>query len=176
MAFAKKQIDTEAKSVAILFEDGTEARHSLNDLSQEMIVQLALHGLSQKLGDSYSGAEAAVSDGEAPSKVAYAQGTVSRVWGSLTSNEWSAKREGSGSGSVTLLAKAIAQALGVGTPEEAQAKLDSMDKETRAKIRNVPKVALAVANLKAEQAARAAAKAQAAAGTDTGTDLAGLFA
>ena len=175
MAFAKKQIDTEARVVTILFEDGTEARHTLGDLSPEIVTQLALHGLSQKLGDSYSGAEAAVADGEAPSKVDYAKGTVTRVWASLISGEWSAKREGSGGGSITMLARAIAEALGV-EPTEAQAKLDSMDKETKAKIRAVPKVALALAKLKAEQAARAAEKAQAAAAAGTGPSLEGLFA
>lgn len=171
MAFAKKTVDTEARVVTIQLEDGTSTSHALDNLPAGIITLLALHGLSQKLGDSYAGAEAAVAEGEAESKVAFAKGSVSRVWDQLTKGEWSAKREGTGG--IPLLARAIAEVLGI-APEEAAAKLEGMDKETKKKVQGSPKVALALANLKAQAAARAAERAAAAA-AQGGEDVAGLL-
>lgn len=171
MAFAKKTVDTEARVVKILLEDGAEMNFDLGSLSPEIVTQLALHGLSQKLGDSYAGAEAAVAEGEAESKVGFAKGSLTRVWTQLSAGEWSAKREGTGG--IPLLARAIAEVLGI-APEEAAAKLEGMDKETKKKVQGSPKVALALANLKAAAATRAAERAAAVA-AQGGEDVAGLL-
>ena len=51
----KKKIDVEAKTVTFTFEDDSTQVLELGNLTPEMQTQLALHGLSQKAGDSYAG-------------------------------------------------------------------------------------------------------------------------
>ena len=59
--------------------------YNLHDLSEVMIKRLALHGLSQKLGDSYANASA---DGSDPRERA------NSVWANLSNNEWGTERGG----------------------------------------------------------------------------------
>ena len=49
----KKSVSVENESVTFGFE-GNSVEFRLDQLSGEMITRLALHGLSQKLGDSYA--------------------------------------------------------------------------------------------------------------------------
>jgi hypothetical protein len=172
MAFAKKTVDTETRIITIQLEDGSSTSHALDSLPPAIITQLALHGLSQKLGDSYAGAENAVAEGEAETKVGFAKSAVARVWTQLSAGEWSAKREGTGG--ISMLARAIAEVLGI-TPEDAAAKVEGMDKETKKKVQSSPKVAVALAKLKAAAAARAAERAAAAAEAAGGEDVASLL-
>lgn len=53
------KIATKAKhkeGVCFKFEDGSITDVKLEDFTHEMVVELAIHGLSQKLGDSYASA------------------------------------------------------------------------------------------------------------------------
>lgn len=84
MGQIKKSVDMEAGCVVINFEDQVE-KYKLNDLSEVMIKRLALHGLSQKLGDSYANASA---DGSDPRERA------NGVWDNLSNNEWGTERGG----------------------------------------------------------------------------------
>lgn len=172
MTLAKKTVDTDSRSVTILLGDGSSTTHSLSDLPAEIVTQLALHGLSQKLGDSYSGAANAVAEGEAPDAVTYAKETIARVWATLTAGDWSATR--SGGGAISMLARAVAEVLGI-EPAEAAAKLEGMEKEAKKKVQSSPKVAVVLARMKAENAARAAARAQAAADEGSSEDVEALL-
>ena len=49
----KKSVSVENESVTFGFE-GNDVEFRLDQLPSEMVVRLALHGLSQKLGDSYA--------------------------------------------------------------------------------------------------------------------------
>lgn len=97
---AKKDYDVETASFNVVFADGSKREVNLSDLPQEIQVTLALHGLAQKLGDSYASVKGNVGDAIKKFDAVLAQ---------LTSGEWAAKREGEGSSKVTELAEAIAR-------------------------------------------------------------------
>jgi hypothetical protein len=87
--------------------DGKPAQEvtiSLSDLSPEIVTRLALHGLSQKIGDSYAGAAAEPN----PTKYSFEQ--IEDVIGQLKRGEW--RVTAAGGPKATLLAKAIARVTG----------------------------------------------------------------
>lgn len=132
--------------VNITFADDSVEDTSLllSDLSDEIVQRLALHGLSQKLGDSYSGVKDVVMAAE----------RVKAVISNLTSGNWNAVREGSGSARATDLATAVSKVLGIEL-SEAIAKLAEKSKEEKSAIRKNGKVARALLEI---QAARLEAK------------------
>lgn len=130
----KKQIDADAKTITFTFENGDSATYNLGDLSPEIQTRLALHGLSQKLGDSYASAK-----DEAPARVA-------GVWETLSKGEWTSRSEG-GAPRVTQLARAIAQVMGAPI-EGVVAKLADMEADQKKAIAASPDVAAALAEIK----------------------------
>ena len=158
---AKKTINVEGNSVTFKFSDGSEQVANLNELSAETLKQLALHGASAKLGDSYASAGEIEEEGGDP--IAWAKGIVSTTWNNLKQGLWSVR--GEGGVRVTVLAQAVAMVYGI-TPEQAAEKLAEMDEDKRKALSAAPKIAAKVAGLKAEAAAKRAAAAQAAAGSD----------
>lgn len=128
----------------------------LDELTPEMIRELAVHGLGQKVGDSYAGAMS----------LAEAKANAERVWENLKNGMWSGERA-SGTGD---LAEAIHMATGQSV-EECEALVAGMDKDKKAAARKIPQVASALASIKAKRLA-----AKAGADTDEGKDkLAALF-
>lgn len=154
---AKKVINVEANSVAFKFSDGSEIAVNLGELSQDTLKQLALHGVSAKLGDNYAGAAEVEEEGGDP--IAWAKEQVRQTWENLKQGLWTVR--GEGGVRVTVLALAIAAVYGI-TPEEAAEKLSEMDDEKKKGLQAAPKIAAKVASLKAEAAAKRAAAAQAA--------------
>lgn len=75
---SKKMLDD---SVRFEFINGEMLDCALVDIPQEIVHKLALHGLSQKVGDSYAGAES----------VETAKANATAVWNNLTSGLWAAK-------------------------------------------------------------------------------------
>lgn len=139
----------EGTAVVITFEEtGDNLSVDLKDLKPEIVERLALHGLSQKLGDSYAGAEA----NEAFDKAA-------GVAKDLAEGNWTTRVAAGGPRS-TQLAEALAAATGKSL-EEAVAKLEDMDDEQKKALRSHPQIKAELARIKAEKAAAAAAKANA---------------
>jgi hypothetical protein len=133
--------------VEITFSNEETLSVGLSDLSEEIVKQLALHGLSQKLGDSYAG-----SKGDAGEAVKMARAVADR----LKSGEWTAKRESSGgTGRVTDLARALAEVAGKEIVE-AVAVLDGMEKGEKLALRKHARIAAVLARMAMEKAQAAA--------------------
>lgn len=139
----------EGDVLTISFEaEGKELVADISKLPPHIISRLAMHGFSQKLGDSYAGAD----EGEAYDKAA-------GVLEDLMKGEWTSRVAAAGPRS-TQLAEALAAATGH-TIEEAAAKLEQMDDEAKANLRKHPQIKAKMAELKVKRAQEAAAKAAA---------------
>ena len=77
----KKSVNVEKELVSFAFESET-MEFKLADLSNEMVARLALHGLSQKLGDSYADS----------TKVTDPQTAACSVWNNLLEGNWGRER------------------------------------------------------------------------------------
>lgn len=144
---ASKTVSEDA--VTIAFSNEKNLSVSLDSLSPEIQKQLALHGLSQKLGDSYAGCK-----GDVDEAVKLATSVSER----LSNGEFNAKREGSGVGRVTALARAVAEITGHELAETV-AMLDERTKEEKKELRKNPRVEAVMARMKAEEAAEKLEKA-----------------
>lgn len=143
---ASKDILEDLTGVVISFADGETVEVKTTDLSDEIFTRLALHGLSQKLGDSYSG------EGDITVARTKVEGVVTR----LKAGDWKATREGGG-GRITALAQALARVTGR-TVAEATAVIDGMTKEAKASLRKHSGIKVALADIAAEKAKEAAEK------------------
>ena len=90
----KKVVNVENKSVTFGFE-GNSVEFRLDQLPGEMVTRLALHGLSQKLGDSYADS----------TKVTDPKKAATDVWNNLKEGNWGRER-GSSIDHDTLIAEA----------------------------------------------------------------------
>lgn len=130
----------------------------LSKVSAEMIERLALHGASQKIGDSYAGAK---DSGEDP--LAYAKAAIQDTIKQLYSKEnggndtWSVARSGSGAPRTSILVQAYAQVKGISI-EEAQEVISGLNDEEKKVVAAAKKVAAAMAGIRAEAAAAKAKK------------------
>lgn len=162
-AVAKKVLDDVVGKVAFQFADGVSREFRVGDLPQEIIHRLALHGLSQKLGDSYASRD------DKGWTVGECRDEAMRVWANLTNGVW-ADRGGAGTGGI--LAEALARATGRELAE-CVAVVTGLDEDGRKALGKNPQVKAAQAAIQAE---RAAAKAEALEGVEgDGPDLADLF-
>lgn len=172
---AVKKIDTESKSISFHFSDGYKLGIRLEDLSPEIRDMLALHGLSQKIGDSYAGSKEAVEQGFASSELVFAKSEAERVVVNLTAGLWAVRESGP-----SRLAQAIAEALGRDISEiveklnEWKAGGDEGKKNLKA-VRANPKVKAVLARLDREALERKEAGLEAAAGDADTEDVEDLF-
>lgn len=142
---ATKTIDGDV--ITIRFEEtNEELQCNINDIPAEIISRLAMHGLSQKLGDSYAGADAGESFARA-----------NAVAGDLKDGNWSTRVAASGP-RTTQLAEALAAATGKSL-EEAASKLETLDDDAKKGLRAHPQIKVELAKIKAVKAQEAAAKA-----------------
>ena len=142
---AEKDYSVADRKVEILFKNGSVLASRLDDLPGEIVTQLALHGLSQKLGDSYASAKGDVSA---------AFEAASKVMEQLKSGVWKAGREGGdgeGAGRVTELAQAVARFKNVEV-EKAIAALAALPKEKLKEFRAVPAIKAIIAQIRLEKA------------------------
>jgi len=147
MATQIASVTTGADSVTWSFADGTERTVQLGDLSENVINQLALHGLKQKGTDAYSGFGTKYGD-EAVSHAAAANG---RVIEALKNGDFNAARQAGTSGpKVTIWVEALAQAKGCSVAEAADI-YAGLDKEQKAQVRKHSKVKAAKVQLEAER-------------------------
>lgn len=114
----------------------TVLEYNLSLLSETLRTELAIHGLSQKLGDSYSGLET----------VAEAMAMVKSVWANLLADKFNASVSGSG-----LLAEAVARIKGISIAE-AEAKLATADAEVIEKLKGNVKVKAVMVVIRGERA------------------------
>ena len=82
MSRTKKVVDSAALTVTFSYADGGMRVYDANELSEEIRNRLIVHGLAQKLGDSYAGRDDHEDCTEA-------------VWSNLMEGNWGAER-GSG--------------------------------------------------------------------------------
>ena len=82
MSRTKKTVDAVALTVSFSYADGGSRIYNANELPVEILNRLIVHGLSQKLGDSYAGRDDHEDCTEA-------------VWEQLMAGNWGAER-GSG--------------------------------------------------------------------------------
>ena len=121
---------------------------SLKDFSKDIISKLALHGISQKLGDSYASAETSET----------AEVLFNALLKRLTAGEWAKSREsGNGSPRTSQLLQALMRATGK-SEEDCADVLAGMDDDKKKALRSHPEVAAALATLKAEAATAKATK------------------
>jgi hypothetical protein len=142
MAKAKmveKVPDLEAGSVVFKFEDGSETVFDITRVSDEIRAKLALHGASQKIGDSYAGA----GDDEIADPLAYAKERVSDTIERLYAGEWRTATVGTGG----ILAEAMAAVSGK-SREECSALLAEMSDDEKKDLRKKKKIAAALARIK----------------------------
>lgn len=159
--------------VAFVSGDEAIAAVTLESLPKDVVTRLALHGLSQKIGDSYAGAASA----ERP--FAYAVEAIKETIAQLMRGEWRVAAVAGGP-RATLLARAIARATGqalesiMATLAEQEATLDEEGYKTLLKqLRADPAVKQATAAIKLEDAAAEAEKAK---GVTGESGLAAIFA
>ena len=134
---ATKTVDTEHNSVLFKFVDGTEFTAHLNKVNDNIRTRLALHGLAQKLGDTYAG------DVESPAE------SVKDMFEELVGGEWSTRKPGEPR--TALVVEAISRVLGK-TLEDAKSFWEGLSDEGKKKARAKPKVQLAMADIQRERA------------------------
>lgn len=159
---ASKAVDAEQGLVTITPEGGEAITANLADMPDEIVRQLALHGLSQKLGDSYAGA------GQEENPVAVITANVTGLIDQLKAGTWSSRSGGGGGPRVTLLAEAIHRVTGKEL-EECTAVVGDMSNEDKATWRKHPQVAKAIAEIRAEREAEKAKKLDGQEGEDLGS-------
>lgn len=135
-------------AVQFVLGNGLKVVVALAELGEEMQVQLMLHGLSQKVGDSAAGFSKA-------KDFSGAFGAMQAVADNLLNGVWT-NRSGSGAGD---LVQAIADLQGVSV-ETAQAAVDRMDEEQQTAFLKHPAIKAKMAEIKAERAKANAAGAE----------------
>lgn len=141
-ALVRKTIDT--ASGAVIWSNaktGDEIdRQSLQDLSEEMKTRLALHGLSQRGGDSYASA----------SNISEVQEALSKTLTSIRAGTWSNARSAGGS-AVPLIVRALAKALGI-EESKAQEIYAEMPTGEQRILRKIPEIAAVLEELRPPKA------------------------
>jgi len=152
---------------------------SLADVPAAMLTRLALHGISQKVGDSYANAA------KAENPLTFVRDAIKETIEQIVKGEW--RITTAGGIRVSLLARALARATGK-TPEEAQGVIDlysDLDDEGepseagKAWLKNIKaqdaiKAATAAIKLEDNEKAKARLAERAAKGGDA-ADLGALF-
>ena len=152
----KKIVDLAAQSVTFDFGDGTKEVFLLASCPEETRIQLALHGGSQKIGDSYAGAK------EAGDVLAYAKQSTRDTIAQLYAGDWAVRGTGEGIRRASDLATALARiSEAQGKPKSVEAWTEYLDKATdeqKAALKSTKAVAAEIAKIVAERAAEKAKK------------------
>lgn len=157
---ATKSYNEETGDVRFEFANGNTLTINVNAVPEAIRNHALAHGLLQKIGDSYAGAESVEEAFEA------ANDTLDTIKG----GEWKAARAGVGAGGGDLI-KALAAATGR-TEDECKVVIANADADLRKQIRKQPQVAAELAKI---QAAKLLAKAAKVSDDTSGVDLAALM-
>lgn len=148
--FAVKSANAETGDYEFHFGNGHTIKGNIKDFSHEIQRELLMHGLLQKVGDSYSGAK-----GDFAKAIESAQGVVDQ----LREGKWTAGRVAAERGpKIGELVEAVAR-LQKKPVAEVAAILEKADDGKRKALRSHPAVKAAIAAIRAEKAAAAAEKA-----------------
>lgn len=150
MSKFRKVVNEAARSVTFqtVDDEGKVQREQVAELAkcnEETTFRLALHGISQKVGDSYSGA------GDEADPVAFAEACIEETIAQLYAGDW--RVTGGGGPRVSDLAKALSRLNGKSVEDNQKALAEASDEQKKA-MRKHPKVALALAEI-AEESAKA---------------------
>lgn len=154
---AKKVLGTDG--VDFEFTNGETLTANLGMLPEDIITRLAVHGLSQKIGDSYASAN------EKGWSVDECRDQALSVYNSLMDGNWAS----SGGSGTNILAEAVARITGLDV-DECAAKVRGMTDEERKELAKRADVKAVVLDIKAERA-----KAKVKDGDTDASDLADLF-
>lgn len=144
-----------APGVKFVLPNGTTHEVDLSKLPEAVVVRLAVHGLSQKIGDSYAGA------GKAEDPIAYADEAIRETIEQLLKGEWRvASIAGAAGPKIGKLVRAVARAFGI-TVEAAASTFEDKEmslseEEYKAFVKTVRAdagVKKALADITAEEAA-----------------------
>lgn len=143
--------EREGTTLTGTFQDGTTISVDVNTLPAEQQVNLQMHGLEQKLRDSYSSAKG---------NCEFAKGSVNKVLDNLRDNKWTASRASAEGGSKAVeVVQAIANLKGLDL-SAVQAAFDSATDEQRAAWKAHPAVKAEIASIRAAAAMERAQKAK----------------
>ena len=134
-----------ANVVQFVLGNGLKVEADMAELPATMVTQLALHGLSQKVGDAAAGFSKA-------GDYSGAFGAMQQVVDNLYAGQWSTRGQGGG---ISDLVQAIAELRGVEL-DAAQAAIDAMDEEQLKRVTSHPQIKAKVADIKAVRLAKAA--------------------
>ncbi len=135
MNIAKKLV--EDTSIIFIFADETSETIELDFFSKEIINRAALHGFSQKLGDSYSGI----------TNVAEAKLAMHGVLAALRAGDWNRKGGSTGGKWVEALARATGE-----TIERTLEAWDKMTDEVKAATKKHPDLIKVLREIELERA------------------------
>ena len=142
----KKTTDT---GIEIAFESGETLAVNLEELNPEIVTKLAIHGLSQKVGDSYAGAELSEAH-------ELAAGVVER----LVAGDWQAARaSGGGTPRTSILVEALSAATGKEL-DQALEVIKGMSDDQKKELKKHPAIAKEFTRITAERAVAKAAAAE----------------
>ncbi|UCE47402.1 MAG: hypothetical protein JSW47_17605 [Phycisphaerales bacterium] len=161
----KKAADFEAQTIHFEFGEAGETTVAIAELPEAIIANLAVHGLSQKLGDSYASARKAT-EGTDIDPDEWCKGQVESVFGQLKEGNWTTRTPGAG-GQATDLATALAEVGGIEVSDAIE-KLSDASKEEKAALKKHPQIKVVLERIRAE---RAQAKADAAAKAAESADV-----
>ncbi len=137
---ATKDFDGQVLVISFKTEPETVKRFDFRELPEPMKAKLALHGLTQKIGDSYAGA----------ANVAEAIGAAVDTWENLMSGVWGRERE---AGEGNLLEQACQRLMPGKTKAQIAATLEKFTKEQLREFRKRPDIVRAIGEIQAERAA-----------------------
>jgi hypothetical protein len=156
--FLAKAVDVVSQSVSFNLGNGLKIVAELESMSQPMITQLALHGLSQKIGDAAAGFSKA-------EDFRGAFGAMQAVLDGLVQDVWTTR----GSGNSDLI-EALVELGMASDAEDGAAMVGALDEATMKAVQAHPEVKAVVRRLQAERAAEAAKAA-----IDSAPDLSALL-
>ena len=148
----KTAVDT-ANAALTIVTDAGGISVQLGDLSDDIIRQLALHGLKQKICDAAAIPRNTETGRSASVEEKFA--AMQRVANSLLAGEWGVKRgEGDGVSGQSLLFRALQRLYPDLSADDVRTKIAGWDKKQQAAIRKNARVAPIILELQAEDAAR----------------------
>lgn len=143
--FCAKEYDLDTGNVEFTFGNGKVLTIDSNAIPEETRKQLMLHGISQKVGDSFAGVKGNFAEGVQNAEEVIAQ---------LLNGVWKADRDGDAKPRLAELAEAIARIKSV--PLEAATKaVEAGTDDQRKDWRANAKVKATIAQIRAEKAAKA---------------------
>lgn len=139
-----KSIDLDKGTLTVGFPSGSTLEVKMTDLPEEMVHQLAFHGLSQKATDATAGKDPAASEA-----------AVRSVVDALLAGNWTVRGSGTGGGGagrVTLLAEAVARLKGIEVAKAAELIAGLTDEEKK-NLQAAKSVKAVILDIKAERLA-----------------------